>query len=459
MWAWHGTVSRTKYLVVGVTLFAVKHLIDRIVATQVFGLPWGLFNYWIIGEATPLDSTPHGHLHFYGTLIVIALPFIWIGLVLTLGRLRDIGWPLWLVIIFFLPFVNILFFALLSAIPSGQSKAAEWRVFGLTPVIGKFIPRGAVGSAVVGVLFTTVLSVGVALLSIYGLSSYGWGIFVGLPFFLGLSSVLVYGFHQERSPGKCLLVSLLSVGFAGAALVGLAFEGVICVAMAAPLGAVVALFGGTIGYFIQRRRPRDTGNNVRAFTVVLFMLPLLMGAEAGVSREPALREVSTTVEIDASPQEVWSNLVSFAELSAPDELLFRSGIAYPLRAEIDGQGVGAIRYCVFSTGAFVEPIQVWDEPTLLRFGVTSQPPVMNEWTPFQSVRPPHLDGYLRSQKGQFHLTALANGRTRLVGTTWYENKFWPSAYWGVWSDHIIHRIHMRVLTHIKNTTEQAKERR
>jgi len=31
----------------------------------------------------------------------------------------------------------------------------------------------------------------------------------------------------------------------------------------------------------------------------------------------------------------------------------------PIRAEIFGSGPGAIRHCTFSTGPFVEPIEVW----------------------------------------------------------------------------------------------------
>ena len=61
------------------------------------------------------------------------------------------------------------------------------------------------------------------------------------------------------------------------------------------------------------------------------------------------------------------------------------------------------------------------------------------------------------QLGQFLLEALPNGHTRLTGTTWYENSFWPGAYWNVWSDYIIHRIHGRVLAHIKRETETTEE--
>jgi hypothetical protein len=30
---------------------------------------------------------------------------------------------------------------------------------------------------------------------------------------------------------------------------------------------------------------------------------------------------------------------------------------------------------------------------------------------------------------------------------------WPAVYWHIWSDYIIHRIHLRVLNHIKQAAE------
>jgi hypothetical protein len=144
------------------------------------------------------------------------------------------------------------------------------------------------------------------------------------------------------------------------------------------------------------------------------------------------------------------------EIPPPTELLFRSGIAYPIRAEISGHGPGSIRQCIFSTGPFVEPIQVWDEPRLLRFGVTAIPAPLEVLSPYGHIEPRHLRGYFTSEKGQFLLTPLPSGGTRLQGTTWYRNAIWPSAYWRLWSDYIIHRIHLRVLNHIKQEVEARR---
>jgi hypothetical protein len=166
-----------------------------------------------------------------------------------------------------------------------------------------------------------------------------------------------------------------------------------------------------------------------------------------------LFEVTSSIEINAPPAEVWKHVVEFSELSEPEEWYFRTGIAYPKRARIEGAGPGAVRYCDFSTGTFVEPIEVWNEPYLLRFRVTENPEPMREWSPYARVQPPHLHGYFISRQGQFLLKELPGGKTLLQGTTWYQHGLWPAHYWRWWSDAILHRIHMRVLTHIRALSE------
>ena len=98
-------------------------------------------------------------------------------------------------------------------------------------------------------------------------------------------------------------------------------------------------------------------------------------------------------------------------------------------------------------------IIAWDENRLLAFDVVAQPQSMKELSPYKDIHPPHLDNYLVSRKGQFLLSRLPDGKIRLEGTTWYYNKMWPESYWKVWSDYIIHQIHLRVLKHIKSISE------
>jgi hypothetical protein len=92
----------------------------------------------------------------------------------------------------------------------------------------------------------------------------------------------------------------------------------------------------------------------------------------------------------------------------------------------------------------------------LKFSVTSNPAPLQEWTPYHEVHPPHLHGYLVSEGGQFLLTPLPGGRTRLEGTTWYRHGLWPAGYWRIWSDQIIHTVHKRVLDHVRELSEKDR---
>lgn len=148
-------------------------------------------------------------------------------------------------------------------------------------------------------------------------------------------------------------------------------------------------------------------------------------------------------------------MIEFPQLEEPDELLFKAGIAYPVNAQIEGTGVGAVRHCNFTTGSFVEPITVWDEPRLLKFSVDEQPAPMKELS-FWDIDAPHLHDYFVSKQGQFKLTKLPNGNTLLEGTTWYYHNIKPAVYWRLWSDYIIHKIHNRVLEHIKVNAERKQ---
>ena len=448
VFSWDGRIGRARYLATGVLLLAVKHNLDRLLAAM-FGYQWGPFHYWVFEPEGIKDLRPEDAL-FYVGLIALSLPFIWMGTVLTLRRLRDAGLPLWLVMVFFVPFLNLIFFVILVAIPSREAAATNWK---LGERIGRLIPESEFGSAIFGIVLTALLAVLETVFSTNSLGEYGWGLFVGIPFFLGLNSTMIYGFHGPRSLGKCLLVAILSIAIVGVAFVIFAIEGIICLAMALPIAIPIALFGGFIGWVLQKRSS-FAPSTLRVASVVFLAIPGLMLLEYTVDLTPPLYEQKTSIVIKADPQTVWTHVVSFSELPAPTEAMFKTGIAYPIRAEMHGRGVGAGRHCVFSTGAFIEPITVWDEPRLLAFDVVGQPPAMQELSIYKDIHPRHLENYFLAKRGQFHVTPLPDGTTLLEGTTWYQNRYWPAAYWHVWSDHVVDGIHTRVLLHIKSLSEK-----
>ena len=448
LWDWRGEIDRGPYLLWGVLLMAIKYNIDRVVAA-VYHQPWPIFGYLFASVGTGYGhAAAAANTQFYIAMAAVALPFTWVGVILTLRRLRSAGQPLWLVGFFFFPFLNYFFFLLMAVLPKREVVPAHWREHWYT----RWVPTSQIGAAVAGVFVTVPIAVLAAVLATTFFKDYGWGVFLGIPFWLGLDSALLYTLHAPRKLGGCLVVSLLSVCLTGGILFAAMMEGVICLLMAAPIAIPIAMLGGLVGYALQPRRP-GTVPPTPAFAAMLLALPLLLGTEHAAHLQQPAFSITSSIEIDAPPERVWPKVVEFSEIDEQPAWYFRAGIAYPMRARIDGTGVGATRHCVFTTGEFVEPIKVWNEPTELSFGVSAQPKAMSELSPYRDVHPAHLDGYFRATAGRFVLVSLPGGRTRLEGTTWYENKFWPEWYWKQWSDAIVHRIHMRVLEHIKKDVE------
>jgi hypothetical protein len=185
------------------------------------------------------------------------------------------------------------------------------------------------------------------------------------------------------------------------------------------------------------------------------MLPIIGLTETAAPPPLPVYAVVSEIQIDAPPEAVWPNVIGFSELPPPSDWVLKTGISTPLRARIDGEGVGAVRYCEFTTGPFVEPITVWEPPTRLAFDVSAQPDPMQEWSPWEEVYAPHLEDTMLSQRGEFRLERTEGGGTLLRGTTWYTLDLAPTSYWRVWSDFVVHRIHLRVLKHIKALSEPA----
>jgi hypothetical protein len=447
LWRWGGTIDRGPFALIGTALALLKYGIDAVIVRIFAGRTWTPLNYWLGGDTFGDLLTNPAMSAARWALLAVSLPFLTLGAAMTVRRLRSADLPTWLVVTFFVPGLNFLFFVTLMLLPPRRPDPQA----PANAVLGRLIPRSRFGSAVAGMLLTLVPATLLILLGAQVLKTYGWGLFLGTPFLIGFFSTLVYEYHQPRALKDSLGVTLASLGLLSASLLLFAIEGILCILMVAPLAIPIAFFGSWMAHEI---RPHAAHGMSRNLLGLLLAVTLLMGMEKEFEPEPPLRSVTTAIDVQAPPAAVWAQVVSFSEIPPPEELIFKSGLAYPLRAEIQGRGVGAVRHCVFTTGPFVEPITAWDEPSLLAFGVTAQPAPMEEWTPYSGIHPPHLDGYFLSQKGQFRLTRLPGGGTRLEGTTWYTHRLWPTAYWGLWSDAVLHRIHGRVLQHVKRLAEE-----
>lgn len=445
-------LGRAWYAVAGFALTGVKLTADRIVSENVFHRTWSPSIYLApLGSGARLGALNPGERNYLLALVALALPFVALGTWLTLRRLRSAGWSPWLVLLFFVPLVNLAFFAVLCAVPqrvrSGEraGPGTGWR---------RFFPGSTLGAAFVSAIVVAGLfSACLTALAAHFLADYGWSVFVAMPFAQGLFAVWLAGAGSGRVPSvrAALGIGLATVAVTAALLLAFAFEGLICLAMAAPLAVPLVLVGALTGRAVLALPAHRAALLVAAVASSPFAL---LGAMPSASLDAPRYAVVSRVIVDAPPERVWPHVVAFSPLPPPADAIFLAGIAYPQRAHIDGTGKGAIRYCEFSTGAFVEPITVWDAPHRLAFGVAHNPPPMRESSPWGPIATPHLTGFLLADAGEFRLNALPGGRTELVGTTWYRHHLYPAAYWRLWSDAIIHRIHLRVLEHVARLSTQ-----
>src|ERR1700736_5652025 len=302
LWRFDGTVSRKTYALVGFIGFGIKHNIDRFIARAYFPQSPSFFNYWApLGKAARLAQLSYEERRFLFTLVVVSLPFIWLGVNLTVRRLRDAAQPLWLVCLFFVPFVNVLCFLTLCFLPPKQTdaanEAAPWpRVRPLDTVI----PRGKLASVMVSIGLTTVIGLVCLSLSTLVIGSYGWSLFIALPFCMGLFVVLLHSYHQPRTFESCLEVSIMPILILAVILLAVAIEGVICLMMAAPIALLLALLGGSIGFAIQLHY-WDTHYKPAMLALILFVLPSAFVSEHAAALKPPDFVVHSAVEISAPP--------------------------------------------------------------------------------------------------------------------------------------------------------------
>jgi uncharacterized membrane protein YhaH (DUF805 family) len=445
------SISRREYLLAGLLLFAIKYPLDALVASS-FDQPWGPFSY-LSPRVSPLLKIQE-HAYMWLSLMGVALPFLIVGVLLTLRRLRNAGMhPAW-ALAFFLPFLNIPFFLLLAFTPSASddrspqpdAAAGPFRTVDPNapsppehalppaPFLLRVMPRSLSGAWLFGMGLSLAFQTACAAVGI-ALSSYGLMLFLVAPVAAGAIVGFCVAYRRvglKKSPTRYGL---------GAGLIGLmlllamGIEGILCVALAAPFLLPLSALGGKIGGAIA-----NAGRRVPQALKAFAFLPLLIAIE-GPPQEPPEHVVETVVHVAATPETVFHHVVSFPPLGDPPAGLFDLGLPRPLAATIDGQGEAAIRRCHFTSGTFVEPIEVWRPGEELTFGVSEEPRQ-------------HSD-YLTVTRGQFRMERSADGTTRLIGRTWYRLKLGPAAYWRPLAEWGLHTIHGHVLAHVKRLAESS----
>ena len=231
-------------------------------------------------------------------------------------------------------------------------------------------------------------------------------------------------------------------------------EGSICVAMALPAFMLFASIGGLLAGFVHRTLVQKSKK--AAMSIVL--LPLMLSPlEVNFLKLSQTYEVKNAIVINAPIDVVWRQLASvsyIADEEFPMSFSQLIGIPRPLQADMDSQGVGAVRTSKWQSGVvFKEVITDWQPRKQMLYQFDIDPDLIPDNALDRHVK---LGGeYFSPLYGGYYLTPTANGQTMLTLKTTVEDNTNFTIYSRLWGEFIFQDFHNSLLKMIKNRAEKV----
>ena len=403
--------ARVAYLGLAAALIASQHLLVwSLSASQPSASPPDR-EFWL----TPLKSgleTPELTPGRAAIILAFGMVVAWGLALLSFRRAKRIrrGYPLALLSV--VPVIQLAAIPMLAMLPTRQASDEPEGPEG-----------GQAASVAHGLLAGIALVVLAVLISAVTFGAYGWGLFVMTPFLVGLTTGSLVNRHEDLGGSRTMGLAIGAAGLGSLALVVLALEGVICILLAAPLAIPMVMVGAAIG-----RKVAVVRLTRRSPLASVAVLPLIFMLEAAIPPETTIA-TAREIDVQAPPAAVWTALTSPEPISIKPGLTAAAGLAYPVAGHLQGEGIGALRLGTFSTGTAKEVVTEWKPEQVLAFRILSQPPAMEEMSPYRRVHAPHVVGYFETGETRFRLLPLAPGGTRLTVTAKHRLRIEPVPYW------------------------------
>lgn len=240
----------------------------------------------------------------------------------------------------------------------------------------------------------------------------------------------------------CLILALIT-----------GLEGTICLIMAIPIYLPLASVGGLIaGIFLSY----FDSNRMNSFALgALLIMPFVVsGLEERYPLPDEIRQVNTSILINASPTTVWGQIARIPKITEPQESFFYyMGFPKPVEAILSYEGVGGVREAKFEKGLmFLETITKWDDEKKLSFQIKSDP----ENTPLTTLDSHVMVGgrYFDTLLGEYEIEKISEKQVRLHLFSRYRLSTRFNFYAEVWSDFLMRDIQQNILRVIKSRSEK-----
>ena len=234
----------------------------------------------------------------------------------------------------------------------------------------------------------------------------------------------------------------------------LAWEVLICIAMAFPIVLPMTLLGSALVCLLARRQASHSQFQ-SSLLLLLLAAPYLAGpVEQRFPLTTTIQSVETTTIIAADAPTVWANLIRVPPI-LPHERAFRlyhvAGFPWPQEATMVVEGVGGIRYARYENDlAFAEPVTVWEPNRKLGFDIQIVEPERLPM-PLNGIGGPAFD----LLRGEFFIEPLADGQIRLRLRSEHRLTTRFNQYGSLWTRFFLNDFQAYILGVIKARAEQA----
>ncbi|HEX8313971.1 MAG TPA: polyketide cyclase [Flavisolibacter sp.] len=244
----------------------------------------------------------------------------------------------------------------------------------------------------------------------YGLSNYGWVLFVLLPIVLGISIGALPG---KRLAYAGLIISII-VFLIG--LVTLGLEGFICVIMTLPIVLPLLFLGSIVTHLAKRYDKLKASESLPVLLLPLFVF--LFGSPMErmvVTEKEKVVEVKSEIVFPYSNHQVYDAIKSVDTLIAEKTFLMKIDLPIPQKCVLEKEEVGGLRTCYFSGGKIVERITALEKGKTLKMDVINYQLTGRKWLGFREAI------YL--------FDSVGINRCKMTRITTYTSALRPRFYW------------------------------
>lgn len=171
----------------------------------------------------------------------------------------------------------------------------------------------------------------------------------------------------------------------------------------------------------------------------------VFNAIARVIPKSAKREaVSTTIEFEASSEEVWRALMFYEEVPEKPWLLLRLFLPRPVRTEGGKTEIGNLVRCTYDGGHLVKRITAVEHARLIEFEVLEQRL--------------GIDNFVSMGRGSYILRDVGGGLCDVILTTHYRGHLRPRRLWQHFEHFVARELHLHILNGMRASVADSRTR-